>query len=462
MLQRKNTVLWSLFLTTMPLSVVDAHVRWVDPLPRPSSSIKGYPCGYNSAWGVGPITTLEVGRNEVVFDEFVCHNGDMVRIALSMGNDNEYDEHVLLDRLPHNDQCSQVDESKNMMAVNITIPDVDCVSNECSLQIIQVMSSKFRGSSCQNPGGIPELCGGGGRMYYSCARVRIEGSTPTIPNIFNDFYGAPSPVDYEWPLTADWCRNDEKDHWQLRVTGEQCPLPTTTDQPDPQSFCFSGESTVVTKNKGTIPLKQLQIGDQVMVAANKFEPVYSFGHYDQDSRFAFLVINNEVEISPNHMMAIDGMGFVPASTVQVGDLIFTGSGELVEVKSISTTISKGMFAPFTPSGTLLVGNILVSAYVSLQPDSSTLKLRGDISTGISFQWLAHAFEFPHRLVCYHLGSCPTERYYSSGLSTWVHTPLSVSQWLLRQNMTIQLVLLLPCLIVFALFAVFELCISRLT
>jgi hypothetical protein len=161
------------------------------------------------------VTTLEVGVNQVVFDEYICHAGDMVRIALSMGSDDNYGQHVLLDRLPHNDMCSQ--SSNRNMAVNITIPDVDCVTTECSLQIIQVMSSKFRGSSCQNPEGIAGTCGGSGRMYYSCARVQIEGTTNALllPTTFTDFYGASAPVDYEWPLVADWCRDSPAVPWQI-------------------------------------------------------------------------------------------------------------------------------------------------------------------------------------------------------------------------------------------------------
>jgi hypothetical protein len=92
-----------LLVFVMP-RISEAHVIWVDPPHRPSSNIKSFPCGSGSQWGVRPVTTLEVGMNQVVCDEYICHAGDMVRIALSMGSDDNYDQHVLLDCLPHNGQ----------------------------------------------------------------------------------------------------------------------------------------------------------------------------------------------------------------------------------------------------------------------------------------------------------------------------------------------------------------------
>jgi len=238
------SLLHHLLLLGTTTTTVSAHVRWVYPVPRPASDVKEFPCGANAAgWeddGASPVTILKPGMNEVIFDEFVCHTGDMVRIALSHGgNDDRYDDYVLLDRLPHNDLCST--SVQRHMAVNITLPantnEIDCSSTGlgCSLQIIQVMTSKFKGSTCNNPSQIPEQCGGYGRMYFSCARIQIldenndNSSSSSSSNnnnnnnnneivtagVFNDFYGATSPVDYEWPLADDWCRNKEEEPWRL-------------------------------------------------------------------------------------------------------------------------------------------------------------------------------------------------------------------------------------------------------
>lgn len=212
------------------LSGVYGHVRWEIPAPRPSTEVKAFPCGDNSEWGVGPVTRMAVGMNEVVFDEFLCHAGDMVRIALSMHNDGQYDNHVLLDRLPHNDLCGTT--ANNLMAVNITLPNVDCINNECSLQIIQVMASKFIGQTCDNPSGIAQLCGGAGRMYYSCARVEIAGTASSLPTVFNDYYGSDSPVDYEWPLVAEWCQSSITEPWRTCLPTRQAEFDSTATDDD--------------------------------------------------------------------------------------------------------------------------------------------------------------------------------------------------------------------------------------
>ncbi|KAL3897884.1 MAG: hypothetical protein SGARI_006810 [Bacillariaceae sp.] len=83
------------------------------------------------------------------------------------------------------------------------------------------MSSKFkRQSVCES--GRNSLCGGNGRMYYSCARVKIEGTTSDLPPVVNDFYGEQDPVNYEWPLVEDWCRDDDEDEHGEEVPWRLC------------------------------------------------------------------------------------------------------------------------------------------------------------------------------------------------------------------------------------------------
>jgi hypothetical protein len=69
----------------------------------------------------------------------------------------------------------------------------------------------------------------------------------------------------------------------------------------------------------------------------------------------------------------------------------------------------------------------VSSFVSLN-SSPSLTVFGVLD--ISFQWLAHSFEFPHRLACFHFGQCPNETYTEDGISMWVVNFLQLSRWLL--------------------------------
>ena len=171
-----------------------------------------------------------------------------------------------------------------------------------------------------------------------------------------------------------------------------------------EGLCFSGHTTVQVQDKGWIPIKDLHVGDLIRVPGDRFEPVYSFGHWDAEKWSEFLILNEKLEVSPAHLVAVEKRGFVPSSTVKLGDRLLSSSGAAIEVKSIDKITRKGVYAPFTPSGMLVVGDFVASSFVSLQPDSAVLKI-GGLSTGLSFQWLEHTFEFPHRLVCHHWGSC---------------------------------------------------------
>jgi hypothetical protein len=47
-------------------------------------------------------------------------------------------------------------------------------------------------------------------------------------------------------------------------------------------------------------------------------------------------------------------------------------------------------------------------------DSETLKI-AEIDTGLTFQFLAHTFERPHRLWCLHLSNCEEVQYTTEGI-----------------------------------------------
>merc|ERR1711862_835933 len=221
-------------------------------------------------------------------------------------------------------------------------------------------------------------------------------------------------------------------------------------------WCFSGSTKVDTKEKGTIPMKELEIGDHVRVSGKAYEPVYSFAHNDPNRVAEFLVINQKLEISGDHMIYLQGGRYVPASKLQIGDVLISSisNEKNVVVESISKKISKGVYAPLTPSGNIFVDNILASSYVTLQTDSSNLMI-GNTSTGVSFQWLIHSFEFPHRLYCYHLGKCPGETYSANGISRWADMPLRLGKWGLEQNPWVLLFLCLPFIMLVTAFALIE-------
>jgi len=188
--------------------------------------------------------------------------------------------------------------------------------------------------------------------------------------------------------------------------------------------CFGGSSSVEvqTKNgeKDTISMTDLSIGDMVHVGNDVFEPVYSFGHYDPLGEAHMLQIKmaNNVKsvlhLSPDHMVMTESLGAIPASHVRAGDKLLTTTGTDT-VKSVrKNVISRGLYAPFTPSGKIAVDGIIASNYIAFE-DTEGVEL---FSRKISHQWMAHAGSFPHRMACHYFGnSCENETYTSKGIST---------------------------------------------
>ena len=151
--------------------------------------------------------------------------------------------------------------------------------------------------------------------------------------------------------------------------------------------CFSGSTLVTVKNMGTVTMDNLQLGDLIMTANGRYEPVYSFGHRAESMVAEYLqFLPSNLEVSADHMVFVvtrDGNSrALPAAFVKVGDQLMHGE----TVTEIMRVHRKGLYAPFTPSGTLVVNGVGVSSYIALQA-SESLTI-GSISTGLSFQFLA--------------------------------------------------------------------------
>ena len=224
-------------------------------------------------------------------------------------------------------------------------------------------------------------------------------------------------------------------------------------------FCFSGDDRVQVENKGSMEMAALEIGDKVLVSGNKYEPVYSFGHRDAGVSAEYLEIhsdstNDPLKLSRDHMILAGGEHWVPAAGLRVGGTLTKGDGSVVVVTKIQDVKRKGIFAPFTASGSIVVNGIVASNFIAFQV-SEYLKI-GEFATPFSFQWLAHTFESGHRLACSSgFVACDQETYTDSGVSHWVDTPHQVTRWLLQQHAAVTLILLVPLVLVFRFLSVLE-------
>ena len=139
--------------------------------------------------------------------------------------------------------------------------------------------------------------------------------------------------------------------------------------------CFSGSSTYVDRWGSRKQMHSLQIGEKVQVVSNGsiyLEPVISFIHREQEKLQEFLSItttdNSNLKITEDHLLFVEKNGLpqaIPARGVKIGDTVSVKQNELMgtgTVKDISIVYEKGVYAPVTSSGTILINDVLTSCY----------------------------------------------------------------------------------------------------
>ena len=218
--------------------------------------------------------------------------------------------------------------------------------------------------------------------------------------------------------------------------GPWCPVPPFDPEAD---GCFSERTFVEVEGRGRVSMKEVVIGDRVLVVDGKvdhtaatssssssqsptlvyrYETIHGFAHKTTEKSANFLrIMPFGLEVTSGHLIFVGGRGAVPASSIQVGDTLIGKPGQ--QVTAIERVVREGVFAPLTGSGTVVVNGVVSSCYVSLQNDSAFLTVFG-WTTPWSFHSLGHLHELPHRAYCRFFG-CTHETYDDDGVSSW-HSP----------------------------------------
>jgi len=155
--------------------------------------------------------------------------------------------------------------------------------------------------------------------------------------------------------------------------------------PAPESTCFPGDATVNVYGRGAIQMASLSIGDEVLVrsveAKLEFEPVLGFLHKVPASTgvwhkgLTIVHAHGTFRASENHVVFVvsEGgtRGDMAVSALRPGDQLLVQSAVQKESMVPSPIISverestaAGMYAPFTPSGALIVDGVAASNYGS--------------------------------------------------------------------------------------------------
>lgn len=139
--------------------------------------------------------------------------------------------------------------------------------------------------------------------------------------------------------------------------------------------CFPGSSTFVDRYGSRREMHSLKIGQNVQVPAKGkicLEPVITFIHREQEKLQQFPSItttkNNNLKITEDHLLFVEKNGLsqpIPARVVKIGDTVYVKQNCLMRtatVQDISTVYEKGVYAPVTRSGTILIKDVHTCCY----------------------------------------------------------------------------------------------------
>jgi len=211
--------------------------------------------------------------------------------------------------------------------------------------------------------------------------------------------------------------------------------------------CFSGVSTVELVDGTSKAMMDVEIGDNVLVGSdkqgqNKYQPVYGFGHKDHEHESSFLQLyfdsNHEpLELSSTHLIYRQGeheQTPLPASLVQVGDVMQGKHNSPMVVTKIDSVTRPGLYAPFTQDGTIVVNGVVASNFVTFQPNEAYVVI-GGINTGWSYHALSVYWNKPYEFYCTTISrnQCRDQIYMEGGISAWSYLGRSMASFMFQNN-----------------------------
>jgi len=144
--------------------------------------------------------------------------------------------------------------------------------------------------------------------------------------------------------------------------------------------CFPGNALVRTRVRGDVAMSTLRTSEDVLVEGHggklEFAPVLGFIHAQPEVHARYVSVVHEkgrLQVSHNHLVFVmdaDGNRVDRlASQIKLGESVFTAEGASVVVDIQQSKGAHGMFAPLTPTGTIVVDGVVASNYASPVPDA---------------------------------------------------------------------------------------------
>lgn len=145
------------------------------------------------------------------------------------------------------------------------------------------------------------------------------------------------------------------------------PSPEQTTAPNNQGVCFPANANLYVVD-GTVRMSAVRHGEQAFIGVGRHSEVYFFGHRSAHSTARFVQITHSGQhkplvISPRHYLYVNDR-LATASTVRVGHRLRDADGYAVLVTDIDSVVERGLYAPTSLHGDLIVDGIRVSSYTA--------------------------------------------------------------------------------------------------
>lgn len=159
-----------------------------------------------------------------------------------------------------------------------------------------------------------------------------------------------------------------------------------------QTGCFTGDSTAQLETGEMRVLSELRVGDKVLSMDNdgqlKYSEVFMFLDRDEQQKREFVRIETDdgssITATPSHLIytwenrndnptTVQSLAdFQFAERIQIGDFVLTnvnGTLEPRRVTKITAELHRGVYAPLTYDGTIVVNSIAASCYALVEKHS---------------------------------------------------------------------------------------------
>jgi len=190
--------------------------------------------------------------------------------------------------------------------------------------------------------------------------------------------------------------------------------PTTTLSPTTgtPTTCFPATATVQTRTRGTVPLYNVSVGEQVLAqwqGALVYSPVLYFqkqvAHGDSPYVEVLTETGSAVRLSHDHLIfAGNPPVAVPASELAVNASVWVARGEVLEpARAVSKRVvmDRGAYNAVTLSGTMIVDGVLASCFttnpITRNHDTMAYYHR-EVVHGLGLTWLGQAMTWLSRVL----------------------------------------------------------------